>query len=70
MQPNIDMPLAGWIALALILLTQGILLFLDAGRKGANRWFWGIWGLIQIPMPALLYWLFVIRPYQKRRRDK
>ncbi|MED1740433.1 transcriptional regulator [Bacillus swezeyi] len=59
------------LALLLIspfLFTQSILLFLDAKKKGSNAWFWGIWGLIQTPMPLLFYYLFVVRPFHKKRR--
>jgi hypothetical protein len=54
------------LLVAPILLTQGILLFIDAKKKGAYSWFWGIWGLIQFPLPSLFYYFFVIRPYRKR----
>jgi 4-amino-4-deoxy-L-arabinose transferase-like glycosyltransferase len=49
-----------------ILLTQSILLFIDAKKKGNYPWFWGIWGLIQVPMPTLFYLLFVILPYKRK----
>lgn len=54
-----------WLVVLLILLvlTQGIFLFLDARRKGLGKWawFWGIWGSTTLPLPSLLYWLLVIR---------
>ena len=37
-----------------LLFAQSIFLFLNAKKKGANAWFWGIWGLIQTPMPTKL----------------
>lgn len=57
-----DVPWWGWVLLGLLLLAQGTWLFLDARRRGARPWLWGLLGLIQFPMPALLYWFIVIRP--------
>jgi len=54
------------VLIALLLGAQGTLLFLDARRRGARAWFWGLLGLIQFPMPTLFYWLLVVRP---RRRQ-
>ena len=51
-----------------LLFAQSIFLFLHAKKKGANAWFWGIWGLIQTPTPLLFYYLFVVRPFHKKRR--
>lgn len=50
-------------------LAQSILLFIDAKKRGSYPWFWGIWGLIQIPMPILFYFLFVILP-NKRKQNR
>lgn len=52
------------IVLALVLvLIQGTWLFLDARKRGLGKmaWFWGIWGSTTMPLPLLLYWIFVIR---------
>lgn len=56
------------ILLLPIMLTQSILLFMDAKKKGAYAWFWGIWGLIQFPLPTVFYYFIVIRPYRKKYR--
>lgn len=61
-----EMPWWGWIILVLLLGIQGTSLFLDARRRGARAWFWGLWGLIQFPLPSLLYWFFVIRHSRRR----
>ncbi len=58
-------PWWGWVLIVLLLGAQGTLLFLDSRRRGARAWLWGLLGLIQFPMPSLLYWLLVVRP---RRR--
>lgn len=49
-----------------IMITQSTLLFIDAKKKGAKAWFWGIWGLLQCPMPSIFYYFFVFRPYHKK----
>ena len=51
------------------LLVQSLALFIDARKRGGNPWFWGLWGLIQLPTPTLFYLLFVIWP-RKRRKDR
>ncbi|WP_053363170.1 hypothetical protein [Bacillus sp. FJAT-27251] len=53
--------------LILVLLTQSTLLFIDAKKKGSFAWFWGLWGLIQFPLPTLFYYFFVVRPHRKKR---
>lgn len=59
------MPWWSWVLVGVLLGTQGVCLFLDSHRRGARAWFWGLMGLIQFPVPSLLYWLLVVRP---RRR--
>ena len=56
--------------LILLLLTQSMLLFIDAKKKGSYPWLWGIWGLIQLPMPTLFYLLFVVWPYKRKLKGK
>lgn len=58
-----------YVLTAAALLTQGTLIFLSAKKRGANAWFWGLLGLLNIPSGAILYYLFVIWP-EKRRRVK
>ncbi|OIJ19425.1 transcriptional regulator [Anaerobacillus alkalidiazotrophicus] len=53
----------------LILLLQSTLLFIDAKKKRGFAWFWGLWGLIQFPLPLLFYFIFVILPH-KRKQNK
>ncbi len=54
----------------LLLLTQSTFLFIDAKKKRGFAWFWGIFGLIQFPMPTLFYLLFVILPHRKKRKNQ
>ncbi|MFD1175183.1 transcriptional regulator [Paenibacillus puldeungensis] len=57
------------LCFAPFMLTQSLLLFRDAQKKGAYPWLWGLWGLIQLPMPTIFYYFFVVRPYRKRLRQ-
>ena len=54
---------------AAILLTQSIFLFLNARKHGHNYWLWGILGLIQSPIPLLVYLIFVRKIFKKRPDD-
>lgn len=54
--------------IVLTLLVQSTLLFIDAKKKQGFAWFWGLWGLIQFPMPTLFYLLFVVLPYKRKRK--
>ncbi|MBD8006004.1 transcriptional regulator [Bacillus sp. Sa1BUA2] len=56
------------VLLSPILLTQSILLFIDAKKKGAYAWFWGLWGLIQLPCPSIFYYFIIIRSYRKKMK--
>ncbi|MGE5702040.1 MAG: sigma-Y antisigma factor component [Clostridia bacterium] len=56
--PN-EIPLFYWILLAIIMFSQSTWLFLDARKYGHKKWLWGLVGLIQFPMPLLVYLLFV-----------
>lgn len=57
------------LCFAPFMLTQSLLLFRDAQKKGVYPWLWGLWGLIQLPMPTIFYYFFVVRPYRKRQRQ-
>ncbi|MGN1385295.1 MAG: transcriptional regulator [Bacillus sp. (in: firmicutes)] len=56
-----------YVLIAAALLTQGTLIFMSAKKRGANAWFWGLLGLLNIPSGAILYYLFVIWPEKRRR---
>ncbi|WP_059104094.1 CGNR zinc finger domain-containing protein [Shouchella shacheensis] len=61
------LPWYGWMVIVLLLFAQSTWLFLDAGKNGHRRWFWGIWGLIQVPTPLVIYVLW--SKWMKRGRD-
>lgn len=50
----------------IVLLIQSFWLFLDARKRGHNYWFWGIWGLIQTPMPLVCYFIFARKIYRRK----
>ncbi|WP_219838771.1 hypothetical protein [Paenibacillus sp. R14(2021)] len=61
----------GWkivlvIAVAAVLLCQSNWLFADAKKHSRYPWFWGLWGLIQFPLPLLCYLLIVRRPWSQK----
>lgn len=55
-----------WIAFA-INIPQGILLFRNAQKRGRFPWLWGLWGVMSFPLPTVFYYLFIIRPDQKKK---
>ncbi|WP_079507860.1 sigma-Y antisigma factor component [Mesobacillus jeotgali] len=52
---------------ATILLSQSIFLFTNARKHGHNHWLWGILGMIQAPMPLLVYLLFIRKVWRKKK---
>lgn len=54
-----ELPLWIWCLAVIILISQSTWLFIDARKRDSMPWFWGIWGLIQSPMPLIFYFLFV-----------
>ncbi|MFC4322107.1 sigmaY antisigma factor component [Litchfieldia salsa] len=50
------------IPVIILLVIQSSWLFLDARKRGHNYWFWGLWGLIQAPLPTIFY-LLIARKY-------
>lgn len=59
-----------WLMVAAVLVTQSTWLFVDARKRGRGYWFWGLWGLIQCPLPLVAYWLFVRRGLWKLLKHK
>ncbi|WP_379210716.1 sigmaY antisigma factor component [Paenibacillus sp. GCM10012303] len=45
------------VLLTLVLLGQSTFIFLDARKRAKYPWLWGMWGLIQAPMPLVVYWI-------------
>lgn len=53
-----------------VLLAQSIYLFLDARKNGHHFWFWGLWGLIQTPMPLIFYFIFAKKIWKKYKKGE
>ncbi|AZK46190.1 hypothetical protein [Paenibacillus lentus] len=65
-------PLPPWwmlILVALLLLTQGTWMFIDARKRGRRAWLWGLWGVINCPTSLIVYLLVVVwADYRKKKR--
>ncbi|MDQ8738914.1 sigmaY antisigma factor component [Paenibacillus sp. LHD-38] len=64
------MPIWFWVLLIIVLIAQSTWLFIDARKRESMPWLWGIWGLIQVPMPLIFYFLIVRSGWFKRVRRK
>ncbi|OMF34726.1 sigmaY antisigma factor component [Paenibacillus sp. FSL H8-0548] len=53
------LPLWFWILMIPILIAQSTWLFIDARKRDSMPWLWGLWGLIQTPLPLVFYYIFV-----------
>ncbi len=69
----VELPPILWVLLCLVLLTQAILIYKDAEWRGENKWFWGLFGLLNVPSSGLIY-LFVTRRcwrwFRPKKRDE
>lgn len=61
-----QVPVYLWILLGIALLAQGTWIFLDASKRGENKWLWGIFGLINTPGNLIIY-LIVTRMFLKTK---
>lgn len=64
------LPVWFWVLLIAVLVTQSTWLFIDARKRDSMPWLWGLWGLIQFPMPLLFYFIFVRSGWFRRRAGK
>jgi len=65
-QTHIELPIFAWVCIAFVLFSQGIWLFYDARKRQFHPWLWGIWGLITVPVPLVIY-LVITRIVMKKR---
>ncbi|MFB4160318.1 transcriptional regulator [Geomicrobium sp. JSM 1781026] len=67
----LELPIWLLTILFIALLTQGTYLFVNARRNGRMYWFWGIWGMLSLPMPLIVYLLYtnIWIPYRQRRKN-
>ncbi|MGD6965471.1 sigmaY antisigma factor component [Rossellomorea vietnamensis] len=56
------------LLVAPLLLLQSLFLFTDARKRGHKYWFWGLWGLIQCPVPLLFYFIFARKVFSTKKK--
>ena len=59
-----NVPSAVFILIAALLFAQGTWIFLDAQKRGSNKWLWGFFGLLNVPSNLIIY-LIVTRIFIK-----
>ena len=50
-----NVPLILWIVLGVVLTVQASWIYLDAARRGENKWLWGIFGVLNTPTNLIIY---------------
>jgi hypothetical protein len=65
----LEIPMYLWFVLAVVLFTQASWIFLDASKRGENKWLWGLFGLLNTPGNLIIY-LIVTRLVQKHQPCK
>jgi hypothetical protein len=53
------------VFVAILLLSQSLFLFLNAKKHQHNYWLWGILGLIQAPLPTIVYLIFIRKIWKR-----
>lgn len=61
-----EVPLWILLLLAAAVMTQGTWMFRNARSRGKRAWFWGLWGITNIPTPLVVYLLVVVLPDKRR----
>ncbi len=67
--PDPIAPFPAWslFLLFILLLAQGLFLFLDGRRNGIRLyWVWALWSLTTCPLPSVLYWFLVRRKHIRK----
>lgn len=44
-----------WLLLLTLLFTQALWVYLDAQKNGHNKWFWGLFCLLNVPSNGIVY---------------
>ena len=60
-------PIWVWVILGVILLTQGIIVFIDASKRGENKWLWAFFVMTNTPSNIIIYFI-VTRFVSKAKR--
>ncbi len=63
-------PLPLLILVLVLLISQSVFLFQDARRRNLHPWFWGIYGIIQAPMPTILYFIIERKIFKNIRKKR
>lgn len=53
-----SIPLWVLMLLAVLLIAQSLFLFFHSRNNDQWKWFWGIWGCMQVPTPIIAYFLW------------
>lgn len=70
MNTSIDkIPLPLLILFLVLLISQSVFLFQDARKRNLHPWFWGIWGMISLPLPTILYFAIERKIFKKKRSE-
>lgn len=59
-----NVPAAVFILIAMALFAQATWIYLDAEKRGTNKWLWGFFGLLNVPSNLIIY-LIVTRLFMK-----
>lgn len=64
-----EIPVWLLVLIFLCLFAQSTFLFIHSRRNGHLRWFWGVWGMFNVPTPLVMYIIYIklIIPYRERR---
>ncbi|ASF38451.1 sigma-Y antisigma factor component [Halobacillus halophilus] len=65
-----EIPLWGILLIGIILITQGSILYIKARKRGKAPWLWGIIGLIQFPIPSLVYLILTKTVWSEKKNTK
>lgn len=57
------------VLMFLSLFAQSLFLFIHSRRNGHLHWFWGIWGMLNLPTPLIVYIIYIklIIPFRERK---
>lgn len=61
-----EVPVWGWFLIAIILLTQSSILYIQAKKIGKAPWLWGILGLVQFPVPSIIFMILWKKVWKRK----
>lgn len=57
------LPKCVYVFLAILLVIQGVWIFMDASKRGLNKWLWGPIGFLSLPFGFIAYVLVTKRKF-------